>query len=538
MRNIDALYELEAFVTWLRGLEQPYFGSFNFLRDLKPAAEESAEAGNSEWWEPDPYGPDEARIQQRVKAISHDEVLKRGALIWAMSFCDGDGMIAERLLAPYDEEFIGYFLAGLLATDRRSREVWSPNVVGWLSDMEHKHRLYLASEAVDEYPTAEQANQFVVRVLTDPERLMGLPDLERFVKMTATGAGWTTGTLIEAMQTARLVERQLRTGHSPQDYRDIRGFTADETAALLVAMEVSLKVLTTEDEAQTIHLNLSSVFDACYGQKTSLGVHDWIRLMLARAGVEPQRVKALHDYPPELNLHYTASPDIPVEDRGQAFVAYLATRFEAIYRLGVLLCSMCENASMQFNMKRHPGLASWVGSGLIPLASERWVLLPVLAALSGETREYTLNFRTPFLRGYRLIDKPVELQPITGLDDQTRRLIADIFVVPMLDVTSFQRHRPSWHLETSWYPTPGFLRTHKQMRDRLADLREDQIELLKDVDFSAYLKSMGYPGVEDATDECRGVRGLTKAVEIHTLAHLCPRQVLGYSWPLHFPELF
>lgn len=536
MRNIDALYELEAFMAWLRRLEQPYFGSFSFLRDLKPA--ESTEASNLEWWGPDPYGPDEARIQQRVKAISQDEVLKRGALIWAIRFCAGDGMIAERLLAPYAEEFIVYFLAGLLATDRRSREVWSPNVAGWLSGIEHKHRLYLASEAVDEYPTAEQANQFVVRVLTDPERLIGLPDLEAFVTMAATGAGWTTGALIKAMQTARLVERLLRTGHSPQDHKDIRGFTADETVALLVAMEVSLKVLTAEDEAQTIHLNLSSVFDACYGQKTRLGIHDWIGLMLARAGVEPQHFLALHDYPPELNLHYTVSPDVPLEDKGQAFVAYLATRFEAIYRLGVLLCSLCENASLQFNLERHPGLASWVGSGLIPLVGERWILLPVLAALSGETREYTLNFRTPYLRGYSLIDKPVELQPIMGLDDQSRRLIADVFVEPILDTTGFRRYRPSWHPETSWYPTPGFLRTHKQMQDHLAKLTEHEIELLKDVDFSGYLESMGYPSMERAADEYCGISGLTKAVEIHTLAHLCPRQVRGYSWPFYFPELF
>lgn len=543
LRNIDVLYMIPEFTRWLASLDIPRF-SFSFLKNLKAPEigsetddlDQSKRTGSHSRVN---VSRDLERLTKQAEIISEDSTRNKAGRIWVLEFLDGDGLIAERLVKAYDDGFVIQFLAGSLATGPKVQQFTLPFGMDILDRIIWNHLNFLATGEVEKLPTPEQVNSVVVYILTDSERLLSIQRLHSYVASRGIHSSHQTDGLLKAIKFARDLRAELVSHQVKGERKLSQGFSTELMDGLLIGMQANIRVETADGETRTLHLNLASVADLLYGQLPKPGAAEWILDLFERSGIDPDEVQSISSYPDELNLRYSCSQNSSPPQCGEMLVSYLADRFALMFDLAALLIDFVE-ANTQFDVESHPALVPWAGSGLLPMSASTWQALPIVAALTGQQFHYLL-FREPFLGKFSSLrdDKSVPLvKPIADVNETSLRLIISVYldVVSLKDIT--WTPLPSWLPNREWHPLLGFLRTRKQMKDRLAELNEEDLRVLKDIDFFEYLASMGYPDLELTKDEYRGVRGLEKAVDIHSLIHLAPGNLQGGHWPFYYPELF
>ena len=487
------------------------------------------------------------RLSDAISNVADDTLRLEEGKLFFLTFLKGSGFIAQKLLAESDEDFVVTFIAGALSTEVDERQV---NLLSGEEMLDHGivdyfENLVMAlskqrNDSIEDNESRRNSiistNDFITLSITDPDRLFDLSLYDYFVERQGGSKSWVTKHVLDGYQQYKRIKTIL-TEIDQGEKREIPSFGILEGYGLLLGLSCFLKF--DLEQGHTIAtLALPFFLDLLYGHQEPIPAKDCFAIWLEKNGIQANQVKSISTYPHGLNVFYSRSLEINDNEVLDNLLNFLSNRFGLIYDVAVVYMQLLVH-NTNFNLSKYDFLHSWKKTFRLVVNEERLAILPIMDAINEKMEIFEdLDFRSPIVPWFSRMSAlgpdtawPKHfLSKVSNVSIEAKETIQDVFFEPIsVSIEDYYGYR---------YDEKIFiLRSQKEMLVKVETLSDHAMNSLKEVDFSAYLISMGYSDTQLPVEEYLGVRGLKRSVEHHSLVHLRLGVKNEFIWPMYIPPI-
>lgn len=535
-RSIDlmfAIYEFRSFLNQIDGYQAAPF--YHLLRIRGNPAIPNLDAKSRK------------RLSDAISNVADDTLRLEEGKLYFLTLLKGSGFIAQKLLAELDEDFVVTFVAGAITTEPDERQVNLLSGIEMLYDGINDYFECLVkalseqrNEIIEDIESRRYSiistNDFITLSITDPDRLYDLSLYDGFVEMQGGSKSWVTKHVLDGYQQYKRIKTTL-TEIEQGEKRRIPCFGILEGYGLLLGLSCFIKF--DLDRDQTIAtLTLPFFLDLLYGHQKSLPAKDCFAKWLEQNGIQANEVKSISTYPHGLKVSYTRAVEISDNEALDNLLCFLSNRFGLFYDVAVIFMQLLVH-NTNFNLSKYDFLHPWKKTFRLVVNKENLAILPIMDAINEEMEIFEdLDFRSPIVPWFSRMSAlgpdtawPKHyLKKVSNVSNEAKETIQGVFFEPIsMSIEDYYGYR---HEEKIY-----ILRSQKEMLDKVEALSDQAMNSLKDVDFSDYLISMGYPDTQLPTEEYSGVRGLKRSVLHHSLVHLRLGVKNEFIWPMYIPPI-
>lgn len=488
------------------------------------------------------------RLSYLIVHVSDDEQRLNLGRLYFLTFLAGSGFIAQKLLSTCDEDFVVTFIAGALTTEPEERMVKLLDQSRMLDDgiMDYFRKITDTLTDLRRGPCENEnnrrdflisTNEFITISITDPDRLFDISLFNFFVEKQGGSKSWVTKHVIDGYQQYQRI-KEILTEIDQGKERQIPCFGTLAVYGLLLGLSCSL-CFELDRGTKIVVLSLPFFLDLLYGHNQLLTVEECFAIWLTNNGVQASQIKNISSYPFGVNISYAKSLEQTDEEAETNLVLFLSKRFGQFYDLAVILMRLLAH-NTNFNLTKYNDLQHWKSSYKLVIQEDNLEILPIMDAVNEQMKypEEELRFRAPIVPwdsrmgifGSNPAWPKYFLKKVNNLSPEGKGIIQSVFFdrisLPFEDYFGRQSRRNIY-----------ILKSRQEMLDKVGELSDAEMKFLKDVDFLAYLDSIGYPDMNLPTDEYAGEKGLRKSILQHSLIHLRFGLKDDLTWPKYFPAI-
>ncbi len=476
------------------------------------------------------------RISENISQYTHDAIKVEYGKILFLSFLDGSGFIAEKLLSEVDENFLVNFILGSITTENEERDVWLPNSSERFHHFIDKHFYNIANLLME--PTGHDVtvakNHLIILALTDPNRLLDLHLFEKFAGSKGIEKSFATENFIQCYKELKYFDK-ITKDQSEKQIRKMRP-TLSNGNGLIFGMRTLLKLETLNGNFLNVPINFSFFLDFLYDNLTLPSKEECFLSWTRENNIDPLDILSLGEYPEELNLKYQRPKAEDNSYIAANFISFLIYRFGSFYDIAEQMMRLLRY-STDFDTKKFPPLEELRNRSILVASPEELEILPIVEAISDNYQgKSELRFRKPIVSlssrisssEGREMNQEFCLKKVDGITPEIREFIQGIFfgMVKIKFTGLYAREVPVY-----------YLRTKQEMKAKLENIDIANKYIPDTVNFREYLISMGFGNESLLPEEYLGLKGMMKAIEIHSIEHWRLGDKNSYKYPIYYNSL-